>query len=130
MSSRIFGPKTVTFEISASEISCKSCIEDYLKTKVLQYRVTYVSKRNSWEIITTGDPEEIKAGVRPFMAEKEAECHSQPKENRRKKRTRRQTPQAQPRTRRESSPLPSPLPPPPPPTPQPPSKNPDVLAIH
>ncbi|KAI8650080.1 hypothetical protein NCS56_01459900 [Fusarium sp. Ph1] len=121
MSSRIFGPKTVTFELPANEASCKSCIEEGLRTQVLQYQISYVRKRDSYVIITTGDPEQLKAGILKYIAEEEANCpepQSQPKEARRLKRARRQKPQAQPRTRRESSPLPPP-PPPPPPTPQP-----------
>ncbi|KAI8651546.1 hypothetical protein NCS55_01400000 [Fusarium keratoplasticum] len=115
MSSRIFGPKTVTFELPASEASCKKCIEEGLRTQVLQYQISYVKKRDSYVIITTGDPEQLKAGILKHIAEEEANCpepQSQPKE------ARRQKPQAQPRTRRESSPLPLP-PPPPPPAPQP-----------
>ncbi|KAL2672632.1 hypothetical protein Neosp_013345 [[Neocosmospora] mangrovei] len=116
MSSRIFGPKTVT------EIRCQKCIEAGLRTKVLQYEVTYISKRDSYRIITTGVPEELIAAIHKHKAEEDAKCESHAKETRRKKRTRRQTPQAQPRTRRESSPPLPPSPPPPPPTPQPPSK--------
>lgn len=119
MSSRIYGPRTVTFELSAKEASCQGCIEDGLNKEVMQYEVAYVRKRNSYTIITTGDPVQLKAAILKHIAEektKGSEKHSQPKGAGRKRRTRPQEPKAQPRTRRQTSPVP---PPPPPPTPQP-----------
>ncbi|RSM01561.1 hypothetical protein CEP52_008495 [Fusarium oligoseptatum] len=127
MSSRIFGPKTTTFEMSANKIGCKKCVEEALSTRVLQYEVSFVSKRNNWKIITLGDPKELEPAIIEYNAEKE-ESHPAPQ------------PQPQPQPRpgpgprprpgpklkhgrskaRDANPVPSPQPTPaPPPSPEP-----------
>ncbi|RSL62842.1 hypothetical protein CEP54_005548 [Fusarium duplospermum] len=97
MSSKIFGPKTATWEMSASKIPCKKCVEEALSTRVLQYEVSFVSKRNNWKIITIGDPKELEPAIIKYNAEKE-ESHPAPQ------------PQPQPQPRPGPGPRPRPGP--------------------